>query len=106
MENNQAQGLENPILIAKHFAQQSAYLSVKNGIVHLVSNNKLNHLHPQMKILIVGLSAQKDHHAQISVEHGDAQIVFHLPPPIYHKHVKHPTLDAQPHAQLQLHQLV
>ena len=106
MENNQVIGQENQILIAKHFAQQTAYLNAKNGIVHLV-NNKLNHkLNPPMKILIVGLSAQKDHLAQISVEHGDVQIVFHPPPPIYHKHVKQQVLHAQLHAQLPLHQRV
>ena len=107
MENNQAIGQENQILIAKHFAQQTAYLNAKNGIVHLVNNNKLNHkLNPPMKILIVGLSVEKDHLAQISVEHGDVQIVFHPPLLIYHKHVKLPVLRAQPHAQLPLHHRV
>ena len=106
MENNQVIGQENQILIAKHFAQQTAYLNAKNGIVHLV-NYKLNHkLNPPMKILIVGLSVQKDHLAQISVKHGDVQIVFHQPLPIYHKHVKQQVLRAQPHAQLPLHQRV
>ena len=106
MEKNQARGQENQILIARHFAQQTAYLNAKNGIVHLV-NNKLNHkLNPPMKILIVGLSVQKDHLAQISVKHGDVQIVFHQPLPIYHKHVKQQVLRAQPHAQLPLHQRV
>ena len=106
MENNQAIGQENQILIAKHFAQQTAYLNAKNGIVHLV-NNKLNHkLNLLMKILIVALSVQKDHLAQISVEHGNVLTAFRPHPPIYHKHVKQLILDAQLHAQLQLHQLV
>ena len=59
-----------------------------------------------MKILIVGLSAQKDHHVQSSVRHGDVLIAFPLPQPIYHKLVKLPILDVQLHAQLLLHQLV